>query len=246
MDICQRVAATFSERSTTDIILAYVYLFMSVAGCICNMLSLFCLFKIKRKQQTVKSDTILVGLIISDLINSAFFMSYQFVMHLYASTVLKLCLLQKVFNYYLGGLTLWSSSAMISFIAINRYIKLTKMSNYHNILSERRIASLVVGIYTFCVFVPVVVFFRLLIVILINFFVMWGTTCVLVVFYVLIRRAMKRSQQSVQASGGRVSNLHPISFQLRNTFGNVNVFIFGLIFYDIYVTVDLVRVTTVK
>jgi len=59
--------------------------------------------------------------------------------------------------------------------------------------------------YVFCVLVPLVGFVNIPILGLTNLCVMWGTTCILVVFYVLICRSTKRSRQLVKDTGGRVS-----------------------------------------
>jgi 7 transmembrane receptor (rhodopsin family). len=203
MDNCHRAPINIRERPSTDFILAWVYLAMSVVGSAGNLLSLFCLFKIKCKQRSVPSDRILVGLIISDLTTSTFVLPYRVALHFYESSVLKLCLLRQVFSYFFAAFTFWSSSTMVALIAVNRYVNITKISKCP--LSERRITALVVGIYMFCIFVPVAGFVEFPILALTNLFVMWGTTCVLVVLYVLIYRAVQRSRQRVRKSGGRVS-----------------------------------------
>jgi len=123
MDSCNTAPIPIIERPTADFVLACIYLFMSLVGCTSNLLSLFCLRKIKQKQLTNNADRILFGLIVSDITTCFIVMPYRVVLHLYKPKILMMCLIRRIFIYYLTAFTFWSSSMMISFIAINRYVK---------------------------------------------------------------------------------------------------------------------------
>jgi len=96
---------------------------LSLVGCASNLLSLFCLSKIKQKQLTTNADRILFGLIVSDITTCFIIMPYRFVFHLYKPKIIAMCLIRRIFTYYFMVSTFWSSSMMISFVAINRYVK---------------------------------------------------------------------------------------------------------------------------
>ena len=118
----------------------------SIIGLIANSLAMYCLWKTNIGRQFSNADRLLLALILWDGFTCAVIMPYKAVVYISCQPDMK-----PLFIRYTDIVNNWVSNFLIILVALNRYIKITKPLQYHNIVTKKRIhgalaASLVISL----------------------------------------------------------------------------------------------------
>ena len=174
--------------------------FLALSASIASFGNIFCLLVLWQPSQRSKSNKILTSLAISDcmcgLINIPFAIYMIQRGHTRTDIVCWKSLLVTVVIMWSIG----TSAYTIIFITYNRYLHIAKPSRYNELLSDRRVNSIIVFIWIAVLLgsIGAVLYWAIYIFVTSLFFI--GTIIALIVGYFLIWRAVRQSQRRIAAS----------------------------------------------
>ncbi|XP_066929412.1 probable G-protein coupled receptor 34 [Clytia hemisphaerica] len=215
---------------------------ISVSGILGNFISLYCLWKLKRGQGNVSlsnAEKLLLSLNIADLLKALIIIPY----HIYYDLDKTTSTTKAVVNSYLMTVGFWTSSLIISLIALNRYIKITRAVFYEQISSKRMTMYTILILYIFVLLLPSIYFIDHKLKKVIDTIITFTTMVSMATFYILITKQIVRSNRSVRAAA-----LNTLSDQMETRVNyNVLVLVAGLFFCFFYLfTAKLVFIVDAK
>lgn len=186
-----------------------------------NILALSCLWKLKRiGPSTENSEKLLAALNMIDLYQSVVVLPY----HVYSYWVGKNSDWANFLYSYLTSIGFWFSSFVVALIALNRFIKISKLSRYHLIMSRTKMNLTICIGFIFTLITPLVYFVSPLVMGGIHVFVITVTLVMLPSFYLLIKQVMLQSKR-------RVRGVNNVGGSLMESRVNRNVLILIMVYF---------------
>ena len=175
---------------------------LSLIGSILNVIALYCLWCTKRNSTLSNSDKLILVLNTADTVFSAIILPTKV-----ASYILEPDLRSKPrYHCYMDAVNIFFTSFVISLIAFNRYIKISKASRHHVILSRTRLRNLLITGMTLSLMLPTIIFLDLIVFANLSAFLLFSTNIQLIVFYALITRTTRSSRRRINARTKSVGN----------------------------------------
>ena len=190
--------------------IGYMNIPVSLAGIIANFLGLYCSWT-NRRSILSNSDKLALTLNILNAVFCTFLLPIKIIWYLTYSTMN----VKPLFIGYIDALKIIFTSLLITLIAFNRYIKISKASRHHVILSGSRIHKLVLSMFVVSVALPMSMLIDLKISVIITAILFIGTNLLLVMFYALISKTMTNSRTRILLSANNVS--HRVRGNIRGT-----------------------------
>ena len=168
---------------------------LSLIGSIINSTALYCLWYIKRNSELSNSDKLVLTLNLADTVFSAIILPTK-IMSYFLNPGLKS---KPRYHGYMDGVNIVFTSFIISLIAFNRYIKISKAPRHHVIFSKIRLHRILAIILIISLLLPALIFVDLALLANISVLMLISTNILLFVFYTLIKRTIKASRRRIAA-----------------------------------------------
>ena len=178
-----------------------VWILIFIFGCICvlgtigNFLSVLCLWKISQNSlEMTNSQKTLMSLVVSDFLVSSICCPIQIVGFFWKLNI----------HGYLVATLCGVSSLTLILLAFEKYVKLTRFTTYHHIMSPGRVKLAIIA----CWLLPTVsmtsVYWSIAVYGLCNFAIMTSTLVSLPMLYFHIFRFYKESRRTVRAYSNKL------------------------------------------
>ena len=176
--------------------LGFVYIPISFIGSMINIISFYCLLKYRARSILGfrNQERLLMALNISDFLQCAFIMPWKAIAYITQPGLRT----KPMSVLYFDCIFFWSSSWIILCIAVNNYIKISRPSQYDQILSKGRLIVLMATTQVFSIGSPALLFVNLYIGIVVNGLTFLLFLILLPLFYILIIREMRLSRRRTE------------------------------------------------
>ena len=168
---------------------------LSLIGSIINITALYCLWCIKRNSELSNSDKLVLTLNTADTVFSAIILPLKITSY-FLNPDLKS---KPRYHVNMDGVNIFFTSFIISFIAFNRYIKMSKASRHHVILSKTRLHRILALGFILSLLLPTLIYIDITLMANISALMLISTNIQLFVFYALIKRTTKASRRRIGA-----------------------------------------------
>ena len=175
---------------------------LSLIGSIINITALYCFWCTKRNSTLSNSDKLVLALNTADTVFLAIILPSK-VMSYIVEPELKS---KPRYHGYMDAVNFFFTSFLISLIAFNRYIKISKASRHHVILSKARLHGILMTALTLSLLLPILIFFNLTLIAKLMSLILISTNILLFVFYALIKRTIKLSRTRIAAQMNQMGN----------------------------------------
>ena len=175
---------------------------LSLIGSIINITALYCLWCTKRNSTLSNSDTLVLSLNTADTVFLAIILPSKFMSYIVEPDLKS----KPRYHGYMDAVNIYFTSFLISLIAFNRYIKISKASRHHIILSKARLRVILVLGLTLSLLLPIHIFFNITLFAKLSPLILISTNILLFVLYALIIRTVKLSRKRMVAQMNQTGN----------------------------------------
>ena len=175
---------------------------LSLIGSILNITALYCFWCTKRNSTLSNSDTLILALNTADTVFLAIILPSKFMSYIVEPELKS----KPRYHGYMDAVNFSFTSFLISLIAINRYIKISKASRHHLILSKGRLHGILVTGLTLSLLLSISMFFSLTLIANLMSLILISTNVLLSVFYALIIRTVRLSRRRIAAQMNQMGN----------------------------------------